>query len=112
MTFRYRDNRTQQLQRVILSAEEFIRRFFLHVLPRGLVKVRSYGLFSANSTDQLEQARSLLAVQSSDAQPEPSPVSQNGSVSSPSAALRFCPRCKIGHLILMASLLPQRTRGP
>ena len=110
VTFPYRDNRSQQLQRVNLSAEEFIRRFLLHVLPRGLVKVRSYGLFSANSADQLEQARTLPAVESSDPQPELSPVPQNGSISSP--ALRLCPQCKIGHLILMASLLPQRTRGP
>jgi hypothetical protein len=110
VTFRYRDNRSQQLQRVNLCAEEFIRRFLLHVLPRGFVKVRSYGLFSANSTDQLQQARTLLAVESSDAQPEPSPVPPNGSISSP--ALRLCPQCKIGHLILIASLLPQRTRGP
>src|SRR6266496_6692706 len=77
--FRYRDNRIQQLQRVNMSAEEFLRTLFLHVLPRRFVKVRSYGLFSANSTDQLEQARSLLAVQSSDAEPEPSPLPQNGS---------------------------------
>lgn len=110
VTFRYRDNRSQQLQRVNLSAEEFIRRFLLHVLPRGLVKVRSYGLLSANSTDPLEQARTLLALESSDAQPEPSPVPPNASISSP--ALRLCPQCKIGHLILIASLLPQRTRGP
>ena len=74
------------------------------------MQLHGYGLFSANSTDQLEQARTLLALETSDAQPEPSPVPQN--LSSPSAALRLCPRCKIGHLILIASLLPQRTRGP
>src|SRR5437867_12154414 len=87
VTFRYRDNRSQQLQRVNLSAEEFIRRFFLHVLPRGLVKVRSYGLFSAHCAEQLQQARSLLAIERSDAQPEPSPLSQK--LSSPDAALHL-----------------------
>ena len=110
VTFRYRDNRSQQIQRVLLCAEEFIRRFFLHVLPRGFVKVRSYGLFSAHCADQLEQARSLLAVESSDPQPAPSPLPQQ--LSFPSETLRLCPRCKIGHLVLMASLLPQRTRAP
>src|SRR5256885_326582 len=65
VTFRYRDNRSQQLQRVNLSAEEFIRRFFLHVLPRGFVKMRSYALFSAHGADALEQARCLLALESS-----------------------------------------------
>src|SRR6266446_272657 len=107
VTFRYRDNRSQQLQRVNLSAEEFIGRFFLHVLPRGFVKVRSYGLFGAQCADQLKQARSLLVIQSSGAQPASSSLPQK--LSSPSATLRSCPRCKIGHRLLMASLLPQRT---
>jgi len=110
VTFGYRDNRSQQLQRVNVPAEEFIRRFFLHVLPRGLVKVRSYGLFSAHGADQLEQARSLLALERSDAQPAVSPLPHQ--LSSPSETLRLCPRCKIGHLVLVASLLPQQTRGP
>ena len=110
VTFRYRDNRSQQLQRLNVPAEEFIRRFFLHVLPRGFVKVRSYGLFSAHGADQIEQARSLLALESSDAQPAASPLPQQ--LSSPSETLRLCPRCKIGHLLLVASLLPQQTRGP
>jgi hypothetical protein len=110
VTFRYRDNRSQQLQRVNLSAEEFIRRFFLHVLPRGLVKVRSYGLFSAHCADALQLAHTLLALRNSHAQPGPSPLPQK--LSSPTETLRLCPRCKIGHLLLIGSLLPQRTRGP
>ncbi|MCX6903522.1 MAG: transposase, partial [Verrucomicrobia bacterium] len=44
VTFRYRDNRTQQVKRVQIPAPEFIRRFLLHALPKGFVKVRSYGL--------------------------------------------------------------------
>lgn len=44
VTFRYRDNRTQQLQHPQVSAHEFIRRFLQHVLPKGLVKVRAYGV--------------------------------------------------------------------
>src|SRR5207253_7412679 len=76
VTFRYRDNRSQQLQRVNVPAEEFLRRFLLHVLPRGFVKVRSYGLFSAHCPEQLEQARTLLAIQTPDVQPETSPLPQ------------------------------------
>ena len=110
VTFRYRDNRTQQIQRVMLCAEEFIRRFFLHVLPRGLVKVRSCGLFTAHCADQLEHARSLLAIQTPEVQPQPSTLPHK--LSSPSQTLRLCPRCKLGHLLLIASLLPQRTRAP
>ena len=43
VTFRYRDNRSQQLHRVTLPAQKFIHRFLLHTLPRGCAKVRYYG---------------------------------------------------------------------
>ena len=51
VTFRYRDNRTQQLQRVTVAAEEFIGRFMQHILPPGFPKVRYYGLASASRSE-------------------------------------------------------------
>lgn len=61
VTFRYRDNRSQQLRRETLSGVEFIRRFLQHTLPRGCAKVRYYGLWSPACREQLEQARTLLS---------------------------------------------------
>src|SRR5262249_5846943 len=49
VTFRYRDNKTQAIKHVTLQAAEFIRRFLRHVLPKGFVKVRAYGLCSARA---------------------------------------------------------------
>lgn len=109
VTFRYRDNRTQQLQHPRLPAAEFIHRFLQHVLPKGFVKVRSYGLWGANNAEKLKTARALLQI---------TPEAQTGSQfnassqNSPSPACPICPHCKIGHLHLIASLLPQRTRAP
>ena len=37
------------LKRLTLKADEFIRRFLLHVLPRGFVKIRHYGLLANNN---------------------------------------------------------------
>jgi len=62
VTFRYRNNRTQLIEHLSLSAEEFIGRFLRHVLPKGFVKVRSYGLWSAQGAAKLEKARALLAL--------------------------------------------------
>ena len=46
-----------------LAADEFIRRFLLHVLPRGFHRIRHYGLLaSARRKDHLERARRLLKV--------------------------------------------------
>lgn len=52
---------TKDGQRTTLSAERFIGRFLLHVLPKGYVKIRHYGLLSAaHATTTLEKARTLL----------------------------------------------------
>jgi hypothetical protein len=47
VTFRYRTTDTGKLKTCTLPAEEFIRRFLQHVLPKGFVKVRYYGFLSS-----------------------------------------------------------------
>jgi hypothetical protein len=108
VSFAYRDNRTQQMQHLKLSAEEFIGRFLRHVLPKGFVKIRSYGLWSANNRDKLQKARTFLAVDKAP-NPRPAQTVKEAPVLPPSP---LCPQCKVGHLVLIASLLPQRTRAP
>ncbi|HEY2930342.1 MAG TPA: transposase [Acidobacteriota bacterium] len=78
VTFRYRDNRCQQMRSVKLPAVEFIGRFLQHVLPRGCAKVRYYGICSPSCRKQLDQARTLLTVpidhsQSTPIAPSPEP---------------------------------------
>ena len=62
VTFQARDNRNPQKPRqVTIPAEEFIRRFLLHVLPPGFVKIRHYGLLApCNAKTKLEKARTLI----------------------------------------------------
>ena len=66
VTFRYKDYRRDgsDRQRVMtLAADEFIRRFLLHVLPRGFHRIRHYGLLAGSARkDSLAHARQLLAV--------------------------------------------------
>jgi Putative transposase/Transposase zinc-binding domain len=66
VTFRYKDYRRDdgQRQRIMtLATEEFIRRFLLHLLPRGFHRIRQYGLLAASSRKaSLARARELLAV--------------------------------------------------
>jgi Putative transposase/Transposase zinc-binding domain len=115
VTFRYRDNRTQQIQHLSLSANEFIARFLRHVLPKGLVKVRAYGLGNARNADQLQKARTLLAIPTSLPQTPELTLQSNASDGPLSLAHSdplLCPQCKTGHLIWVRELLPQRTRGP
>jgi hypothetical protein len=70
--FRYKDyadgNRIKQMT---LSAEEFLRRFLLHVLPKGFVRIRHYGLLAGrNVSTKLERCRQLLGCSE---QPKSSP---------------------------------------
>jgi hypothetical protein len=115
VTFRYRDNRSQLMQHLSLNVEEFIGRFLRHVLPKGFVKVRSYGLWSAQGGAKLEKARALLALSlpscsSAQAQDPALELSLQTCVSARSP--QICPHCKQGLLIWIRKLLPQRTRGP
>jgi hypothetical protein len=66
VTFRYKDYRRNGQARyrtMILSADEFIRRFLLHVLPKGFHRIRHYGLLaSASCKTNIARARELIAA--------------------------------------------------
>jgi hypothetical protein len=62
VTFRYKDyTEASRSKTMTLSGEEFLRRFVQHVLPRGFVKIRQYGLLAARGrNDRLTRCRRLL----------------------------------------------------
>jgi hypothetical protein len=64
VTFRYRDrNDNDETKLMSLDALEFIRRFLLHILPDGFVKIRHYGILSnRNRTKKLALCKELLGV--------------------------------------------------
>jgi hypothetical protein len=86
VSFLWRDYAHGNKQRVMtLDAVEFLRRFFLHVLPNGFVRIRHYGLLSNHFRKQLlPQAHELLAAQGRQQLPPPPP---------PDPDLWHCPRC-------------------
>ncbi len=61
VTFRYRVGDTKKTRTCTLAAEQFIARFLQHVLPKGFVKVRYFGLFSAGKRQVLAAVREQLA---------------------------------------------------
>jgi len=106
VTFRYRDHRTQQLQRLSLPAPQFLRRFLQHVLPKGFTKVRHYGLDGSANQPRQQQARRLLQAASPSPTPptEPPGAPAGPCTASAAASPPRCPHCRVGHLILMAEL--------
>jgi hypothetical protein len=96
VTFRWRDSAHGNKQKVMtLDAVEFIRRFLLHILPCGFVKIRHYG-FLANSVRRagIALCRSLLP---------PCPQASPELSLDPHRALeRLCPACQNGRMIVIA----------
>ena len=60
VTFRYRASDTGKLRTCTCAAEEFIRRFLQHVLPKGFVKVRYYGFLASGCRQRLASIRQQL----------------------------------------------------
>jgi hypothetical protein len=73
VSFRWKDYAAGGKQKVMtLSADEFLRRFLIHVLPKGLVRIRHFGLFAnRRRTAALLRCRSLLSTPLSPQQPAP-----------------------------------------
>jgi hypothetical protein len=88
-----------------LTAIEFLRRFLLHILPAGFVRIRHYG-FLANRVcrEKLALCRALLGAATA---PEPDavePVSApEGTIEGPPAA-PVCPACGEGRMVIVATL--------
>lgn len=107
VTFRYRDNRTQELRRVTLSGVDFLSRFLQHVLPRGCTKVRYYGLWSPTCRPQLEHVHTLLTAAPVRPPDDPAPLTGLWPPRPPR-----CPHCQGGTLVVVAILPPHRSRSP
>lgn len=105
VSFQYRDRKTENKQRrMTLLAEEFIRRFLLHVLPDSFVRVRHYGIL-ANRTkkEELGCCRRLLA----DGGQPPAPVNKSSKELMEEVAgvdLGVCPECKVGRMVIIREL--------
>ncbi len=108
----YKDNNKNKL--MTLDAFEFIRRFLLHVLPNGFVKMRHYGILSnRNRKTKLEKCKNLLGV--------PAENNLNSKVKETWQELllriskvdsRICPCCKKGYMVLTETIFPHSGSPP
>jgi hypothetical protein len=104
--FRWKDYRDNKTKSMTLPGEEFLRRFLMHVLPKGFMRIRHYG-YLANRVriKQLQGIRAALAVSHRDAAENPEP--RSGPVELRPAR---CPKCKLGRLRFVGEILPERRR--
>jgi hypothetical protein len=110
VTFRARDNRNPGRHRfVTIQAQEFIRRFLLHILPPRFVKIRHFGLMApCNAKTKLESARTLIIDQgcaSGEVPPERTDIAKESKTwqemmeDLTGTNLTLCPQCGKGRLV-------------
>lgn len=107
VTFRYKDYRRSGADRqqvMTISADEFIRRFLLHVLPQGFHRIRHYGLLAGSAhKDGIALARRLLGV---------APQAEDDALDDPPDVRPPCPCCG-GHMIVIEAFARwQQPRAP
>ncbi|MBV9723839.1 MAG: IS91 family transposase [Gammaproteobacteria bacterium] len=101
VSFKYKDYRVEgpgRFKKMTLAADEFIRRFLIHVLPKGFHRIRHYGLLASGSrAANIARARELLAVPPRPPEPEPC---EAATLDEPRLLQRPCPCCG-GRLIII-----------
>jgi predicted Zn-ribbon and HTH transcriptional regulator len=104
VTFSYRDRKNEDRKKTMtLTAHEFIRRFLLHVIPKGFVRVRHFGFLANRSKGLLAKCRQLL-----DLDPTVPKLSQRSvhelMLQLTGIDITRCPLCQKGTLLFLANL--------
>jgi len=116
VTFSWKDYRDHDRQKIMtLEADEFIRRFLLHVLPDGFQRIRHYGFLGHRYRQaKLALCRQLLGVVlplAGPASPQDKPDYRELYEQLTGKSLRECPVCHAGHMVAIA-VLPPSDRAP
>jgi hypothetical protein len=111
ITFRYKDYRHDSQQKTMtLDADEFIRRFLLHVLPDGFQRIRYYGfLGNRYREEKLARCRQLLGMPAAPPTEESKDYRERYEELT-GCSLRECPFCHQGRMVTVAILLPSPDR--
>jgi hypothetical protein len=96
VTFAYKNRETKKMQTITLEVVEFIRRFLLHVLPKGFMRIRHYGLLANRcKRENLSKCRQLLEVSQELCEAEEKSVQQL-MLELTGVDITQCPKCKKG----------------
>jgi Putative transposase len=107
VTFKWKDYAGgNQTKSMTLDAVQFIRRFLLHILPTGFVRIRQFGFLSNRARGKkLALCRALLAAASA---PTDAAVIANQDGKAEERERTQCPVCKTGHMIRIEIVQPAR----
>jgi Putative transposase/Transposase zinc-binding domain len=111
--FRYKDYAAGNRRKIMaLDAHEFIRRYLLHVLPKGFMRIRHCGLNGNRvKAHKLAQARTVLNAPRPEPLPSASETIEAFWLRVAQRDIHQCPHCTSGRLLRIATLAP-RAHGP
>lgn len=110
--FTCKDYKQQGINKeMTLSPKEFLRRFCLHILPPGFVRIRHYGFLASSNKAKLEQIKQQTGIQKesrvqADAQ---SIEKEDANELHPNSYL--CPHCKKAYMVCI-KIIPSASRSP
>jgi hypothetical protein len=102
VTFRWKDYADgNAIKEMTLDAREFTRRFLLHILPRGFVRIRHYGLLANRCrSERLECCRKLLAHRANQSVSPEGPNEVEGQCNADREP-QLCPVCRVGRMMIL-----------
>jgi hypothetical protein len=108
--FRWKDYRDANRQKIMtLDANEFIRRFLIHVLPDGFHRIRYFGfLGNCHRARKLEHCRRLIGMASPEPPTEPSADYRDRYEVLTGHSLRECPHCHTGIMVVIGCIARAR----
>jgi hypothetical protein len=128
VTFRYKDHDTGEIRTCRIDGVEFLRRYLMHVLPKGFHKVRYYGLWHhsrrkqarrawlllilakpANADDKITIAE-LIETLSRLADEASAPMADDCDISESRADMPRCPHCRSASTVLIGEVSRQGSR--
>jgi hypothetical protein len=115
VSFLWRDYANCNRQKIMtLKADEFIRRFLIHVLPTRFVRIRHFGLLAnRNRKDNIAVCRNIIVGNKPIIKKEVKPETwQEQLLRICGIDVTTCPVCQKGKMFRMAPLLPYRCNGP
>jgi Putative transposase/Transposase zinc-binding domain len=119
VTIRHKHRKSMQWRTTRLSGHEFMRRFLQHVLPKGLHKVRYYGLWHPARREQAQRARLMLLLDrpaiSSATTPSAETIdnaADRPTNHTPFDEPRICPCCQKRRLVRVRRIDPKQACGP
>lgn len=111
VTFTAKDRKKKRTETITITAVEFIRRFLLHSLPRGFVRIRHYGfLANRNRNEYLKTIRDLMGV-SAPLEKEIASLEEM-MLQLTDTDITICPCCSKGKMQFFAEIPKSRARSP